>query len=147
MVSNIKFVPKKWGYERWIVNNDLYCCKELFVAQGHGCSIHYHKNKFETFYIKKGMISLLLLKDVESIRTEYADGYTSPLSLRDILPYDIWVEKGYGCNFQLLKAKNSDPVDIPRNSPHMFYAHEDSLILEVSTHHEDEDSYRLTESF
>ena len=24
-MSAIKFVPKGWGYEKWIVNNEKYC--------------------------------------------------------------------------------------------------------------------------
>ena len=27
MTSSIKYVPKGWGYEKWIVNNEMYCGK------------------------------------------------------------------------------------------------------------------------
>ena len=36
-----------------------------------------------------------------------------------------------------------DVVDIPQFNPHQIEAIEDSSILEVSTHHEDSDSYRI----
>lgn len=36
-----------------------------------------------------------------------------------------------------------DVVHIPRNCPHQIRALQDSVIVEVSTHHEDADSYRI----
>ena len=32
--SEIKFVPKGWGYEKWIVNKEEYCGKILFFVKG-----------------------------------------------------------------------------------------------------------------
>lgn len=29
----IKFVPKGWGFEKWIVNNEEYCGKLLYFAK------------------------------------------------------------------------------------------------------------------
>ena len=43
----IKFVKKGWGYEKWIVNKDLYCGKLLFFNAGKKCSWHYHVKKDE----------------------------------------------------------------------------------------------------
>ena len=63
MTSSIEFVPKGWGFEKWIVNNEEYCGKLLYFAQGRKCSWHYHKLKDETFYIQSGKI---LLKYSES---------------------------------------------------------------------------------
>ena len=57
--SQIKHVPKGWGYEKWIVNNELYCGKLLFFNAGKRCSWHYHKLKDETFYIQSGEILLI----------------------------------------------------------------------------------------
>ncbi len=39
--------------------------------------------------------------------------------------------------------KEGDIVDIPAGTPHQLLALEDSVIIEVSTHHEDSDSYRI----
>ena len=33
----IKFVPKGWGYEKWIVNKPQYCGKLLFFEKGKKC--------------------------------------------------------------------------------------------------------------
>ena len=48
-------VKKVWGKEIWIVNRE-YCGKKLILNKGFRCSIHYHKNKDETFYILKGKV-------------------------------------------------------------------------------------------
>ena len=32
----VNFVEKVWGHEEWIVNNELYCGKKLFVKKGGG---------------------------------------------------------------------------------------------------------------
>jgi len=52
--SEIKFVPKGWGYEKWIVNTEDYCGKLLFFEEGKRCSWHYHKIKDEVFYLQSG---------------------------------------------------------------------------------------------
>lgn len=46
------FVPKGWGFEKWIVNNEKYCGKILFFVKGKKCSYHYHEIKDETFYVQ-----------------------------------------------------------------------------------------------
>ena len=61
--SEIKLVPKGWGFEKWIVNKEEYCGKLLYFVKGKKCSWHYHKLKDETFYIQSGKI---LLKYSES---------------------------------------------------------------------------------
>ena len=43
--SSIKIVPKGWGHEKWIVNNEMYCGKILFMEKNKRCSWHYHKSK------------------------------------------------------------------------------------------------------
>ena len=56
--AEIKYVPKGWGYEKWIVNKDEYCGKILWFSKGKKCSWHYHKIKDEVFYIQSGKILL-----------------------------------------------------------------------------------------
>lgn len=55
-----KIVPKGWGEEEWIVNNNLYCGKILRFKKGKRCSYHYHKIKSETFYLSKGRVFVCL---------------------------------------------------------------------------------------
>ena len=108
-VEGVAIVPKVWGYERWIENNEKYCCKVLGLKKGYQCSMHYHKNKDETFLVTEGHVRLELGSDVMHLR---------PGSF----------------------------VRILQNTPHRFAGIDDSLIIEVSTHHEDSDSYRIEES-
>jgi quercetin dioxygenase-like cupin family protein len=49
-----KRVEKAWGYELWIINNELYCGKLLCFKQGAKFSMHYHMIKDETWYVNEG---------------------------------------------------------------------------------------------
>lgn len=70
----MKKVDKIWGNELWLANNELYCGKILTIKKDYFSSIHYHKNKDETFYVLEGKIKLELfgetkiLEQGESIR-------------------------------------------------------------------------------
>ena len=46
---------KVWGFEMWIVNTEKYCGKRLILNKGWRCSMHYHKEKDETFYVDHGI--------------------------------------------------------------------------------------------
>ena len=70
----IKEVKKIWGKEIWMANTDLYCGKKLILNKGKRCSLHYHKNKDETFYIDKGKVLMQIngqekiMRQGESVR-------------------------------------------------------------------------------
>jgi len=102
-------VPKVWGRELWIVNNENYCGKILYLNEGFQCSFLHHKIKTETFYILKG-----------SIYFNFSN---------------IW---------NTLKPGNV--VHIKPGVDHQFLGFEDSEILEISTQHFEDDSYRSSES-
>jgi mannose-6-phosphate isomerase-like protein (cupin superfamily) len=51
-----KIVKKGWGKEIWFVNSNEYCGKILCLNKGKKCSMHYHIEKKETWYISKGEI-------------------------------------------------------------------------------------------
>jgi mannose-6-phosphate isomerase-like protein (cupin superfamily) len=107
------FVPKGWGYEKWIVNRDDYCGKLLFMNKDKKLSWHYHEKKTETFYINKGRVVLYY-------------GYSDDIKCAII---------------QELSA--GDVFHVPTGLRHRLLALEDSEIMEFSTHHEDEDSIRV----
>ena len=111
--SEIKHVPKGWGYEKWIVNTEEYCGKLLFLNEGKRCSWHYHKLKDETFYLQSGKI-LLYYGDSDSLDEAK----------------DIILEPGDKCH-------------IYRGLRHQMIAIEDSELFEFSTQHFDEDSIRV----
>ena len=108
-VELVDTVPKLWGYEKWLENNDKYCCKLLSLKKGYQCSLHKHKVKDEMFFIMQGHVRLEVGKKV-----------------LHMLPGSF--------------------VRITSGVLHRFRGIEDSIIIEVSTHHEDSDSYRVEES-
>jgi len=118
-----KIVNKKWGYEIWLENNEDYCGKHLHVLSGKWSSAHYHKNKKETFYVINGE---LLLE------------YSPDLSI------DRW--KSVFVNNKILKK--GETFTIERMIAHRFTSNISSLcdFIEISTHHDDNDCYRIIES-
>ena len=109
----IKFVPKGWGFEKWIVNCEQYCGKLLYFVKGKKCSWHYHKIKDEVFYIQSGKILL---------RYSHRD---------DLRMANVTIlEKG-------------DHFHIATGLRHQMEALEDTELFEFSTQHFDSDSYRI----
>lgn len=108
-IESVYTVPKLWGYEKWIENNEKYCSKLLSLKKGYQCSLHYHKIKDEMFILTKGHVRLEVDQKV------------------------VHLKPGM---FQR----------IPPGTKHRFRGIEDSLIIEVSTKHMDDDSYRIEES-
>ena len=47
-------VPKGWGEELIIENNEMYCGKLLIFKKGCKFSMHYHLIKDETWYVDSG---------------------------------------------------------------------------------------------
>jgi len=109
----IKFVPKGWGYEKWIVNCEQYSGKILFIAKGKQCSWHFHKKKDEVFYVQSGRIKILY-------------GWDDNIELASV----AFLEKG-------------DKFHVPTGMKHRMYALADTELFEFSTEHFDEDSYRV----
>lgn len=46
---------KVWGAEYWIINRN-YCGKKLILNRQFECSMHYHRDKDETFYLESGLV-------------------------------------------------------------------------------------------
>jgi mannose-6-phosphate isomerase len=110
-------VKKLWGYEKHLVNTQLYCGKILVaVPNGMACSIHYHKLKTETFHILNGRLHLQLFT---------LDG--TLVQEKELSP--------------------GDTLTLIPLTPHRFWATDEVCeFLEVSTHDAAEDSYRLVDS-
>jgi N-acetylneuraminate synthase len=123
MNNNHIVVNKKWGYEIWIENNDSYCGKHLHVLPNKYCSVHYHKNKKETFYVLRGELSL---------------------ECSTILEKEAW---NNGVSTTLI-LKEGESFTIEPYTAHRFTSNTSCScdFIEISTHHDDEDSYRIIES-
>jgi len=109
----IKFVPKGWGFEKWIINCEEYCGKLLYFVKGKRCSWHYHMLKDEVFYVQSGRIK---------VRYSDRDDWNSAES----------IVLGPGDNFH-----------VARGLRHQMEALEDTELFEFSTQHFDSDSYRI----
>lgn len=109
--ETIKEVPKVWGKEIWIVNNEKYCGKFLHINKGAASSLHYHKVKQETFYALSGQTGLHIA----------------------------------GNDYMLNSASRPKTV-YPGQKHQIIGLSENAVILEISTHHEEEDTVRLTDS-
>ncbi len=62
----VRIVPKGWGSEVWIANGDLYCGKILEINKGKRCSLHYHKIKTESFYLRAGRLNIRVKESPEA---------------------------------------------------------------------------------
>ena len=111
--QEIKFVPKGWGFEKWIHNSDKYCGKLLYFVKDKRCSWHYHKLKDEVFYVQSGKIMVMFSDD-------------------DDLSLARSVVLGPGDNFHVYQGLR-----------HQMIAIEDTELFEFSTQHFDSDSYRI----
>jgi len=51
---------KPWGREEWLVLNDKYCLKRLYVDKDNRLSLQYHEKKTETMILESGLCDLVL---------------------------------------------------------------------------------------
>jgi quercetin dioxygenase-like cupin family protein len=109
----MKEVPKGWGWERWIINNEEYCGKLLFFKKDKKSSWHYHILKDEVFYVQSGII---IVKYSSADKIEEAD--------------QIILQAG-------------EAFHIARGLRHQIMAIHETELFEFSTQHFDSDSYRI----
>jgi mannose-6-phosphate isomerase-like protein (cupin superfamily) len=105
--------PKGWGREVWIANNAKYCGKILEIRKGKRCSLHFHKLKSESFYLRRGRLRIRLKESIDA---------------ETIREFDL---------------HEGECVDIPPGLVHQMQAIEDSELYEFSTEHFESDSYRI----
>ena len=110
----IKFVPKGWGFEKWIVNCEEYCGKLLYFVRGKRCSWHFHKLKDEVFYLQSGKLMVYYSEEDDLTHAK-----------------------------QLI-LKPGENFHVYRGLRHQMVALEDTELFEFSTQHFDSDSYRIT---
>lgn len=111
--SNQTFVPKGWGFEKWITNNDKYCGKLLYFVKGKKCSWHYHILKDEVFYIQSGKLQVFFSEN------------------------DNWLDS------QSIILEKGDSFHVKTGLRHQMLALEDTEMFEFSTQHFDDDSIRI----
>lgn len=107
-------VEKLWGREVIFANNDMYCGKLLIHDKaGSKGSMHFHMKKHETFYVQKGSFRI------------------------------HWIETHNASRHDVVLKEGDTWINSP-GFPHQIEALEDgSTLIEVSTTHYDNDSYRI----
>lgn len=90
LISHI--VEKKWGREVVIVNNKDYCGKILEFKAGSKFSMHFHKNKHETFYVLSGKGVMKYLDTSDASMHEYALEEGLALTIEPLSPHQIFAE-------------------------------------------------------
>lgn len=123
---DVFFDQKGWGYEQWMANCELYCGKLLVVFADKKCSVHYHQLKDETFFIQSGLIKMRVWEE--------------PWEIKPGRPFEI---QGDPPVSEFLMGPG-DRLVIPPNTPHQFKGvAAETTIIEISTQHFEEDSYRI----
>ena len=109
----MKIIPKKWGHELTIENNELYCLKVLVCEDRIWSSegkFHHHPIKDETFLVIEG-----------------------------ILEIELQVKQGYLSQYY----KEGDDIRIKPNTKHRFRsAGRRCKFIEASTHDSPDDTVR-----
>ena len=73
-------VKKGWGSEFIWASNDKYCSKFLNFKTGSKFSMHFHREKMETWYVQSGKFEIEIIDtDAALIRNQHGDflDYTS----------------------------------------------------------------------
>ncbi len=109
----MKIVYKGWGREEWVVNKPAYCGKILYFLSGKRCSFHHHRLKDETFFLRSGKL-MLLFSDGDDLESA---------SVKVLFP--------------------GDSFHVSPGLRHQMIGLEESELIEFSTEHFDEDSYRI----
>jgi mannose-6-phosphate isomerase-like protein (cupin superfamily) len=108
-------IPKGWGYELIWATNDKYCGKIMVFEQaGAKFSMHFHKDKDETWFVNSGRFKL-----------RYIDTTTATLFEHELKEGDVW----------------HNPPLMPHQ---LEALDDNSSITEVSTPDSVEDNYRIT---
>ena len=107
-------IKKGWGHELILESNDQYCMKELhFYEKGHKSSMHFHKDKTETWLIQQGVVSVVDMSDASTRKIILSQG--GVLHIEPMTPHQVTnIEK----NTIILEASSKDtPEDNYRISP------------------------------
>ena len=112
--SDRYFEEKRWGWEEWIVNNNLYCGKRLHFTIFRGStSLHFHVAKHETMYVESGSFEIVIVDPTDASQVTHYLNAGDSLTIAPYTPHRITA------------------LSVP------------SVLVEFSTHHENSDSYRV----
>jgi mannose-6-phosphate isomerase-like protein (cupin superfamily) len=93
-------IPKGWGHELILVNNEKYCGKILFFKKGCKFSMHYHMIKQETWYVQEGYLLF------SWIDTEVGQTLTKMIGKGDVVTIPV------GLPHQLCAQSDAEIIEI-----------------------------------
>lgn len=83
-------IEKGWGHELHIINCDEYCLKKLvFTKKDAKFSMHFHKDKKETWYVEKGKFQLEFINTKNSTRSTVILGEGVNWTNKPLLPHQL----------------------------------------------------------
>jgi quercetin dioxygenase-like cupin family protein len=110
----LKEIPKGWGREEILVFTELYCAKRLCYDRAGGkSSMHFHKNKDETFRVEKGSFKITLINTADATEHSHV------------------IHQGETWRLKPLTLHQLEALE------------DGSVMLEVSTYDSPEDNYRV----
>ena len=138
---------RTWGTEVWIVN-ESYCCKEMFLRPLHWGSLHFHREKHETFLVHSPLVVYTVefhKDDLEFFRT-----WNKFPSIRECESTLLISHRGNkfevpGLHKSKFLLDEGDSIQIPPYTAHFFTSEKSSYFTEISTHHKDSDVVRILE--
>lgn len=82
-------VDKGWGWEQIWVSNDHYCSKFLHFRKGGKSSLHFHRDKRESWYIVSGVfeVTWLHMTDATKDMTRHTTGQV--IDIETMIPHQI----------------------------------------------------------
>lgn len=126
----------EWGYQVRMVNNAVYCAKLLVLTNGIKGSRHYHENKNETFICLAGEVL------VDTATPEVGQSLEVETTSASVEPSVPAPDDKMMRSASFLKP--GDKRSLPSGTIHQMWALEyPAVILEVSTHDDDEDAAEL----
>lgn len=126
----IKTVLKGWGREDWIQNNQLYCAKLMTLNPYKKCSWHFHWVKDETFFNHGNAPFLLSVVDSDLVKYW--------------LTHQVDLDSAVDSACTVYTIHPNESFRIPPHTLHRFQGLGDrASFLETSTHHREEDVYRV----
>jgi mannose-6-phosphate isomerase-like protein (cupin superfamily) len=85
-------VIKNWGREVVIVNNKDYCGKILEFKAGSKFSMHFHKNKHETFFVLEGLGKMKCINTNDASIYEHDLKPGVILEIEPLSPHQVFAE-------------------------------------------------------
>jgi len=86
----VKKIDKGWGYELIFASNEMYCGKILhFNKAGSRSSMHFHKEKDETWYVQSGSFKLLTINTSTSAVVEHTLNIGDIFRVIPLLPHQL----------------------------------------------------------